>query len=453
MRRGVLQGLTTLVALAGLLAVAVVGPPPAVAANGAPRGGLAGSAWSLPIDATYFGVHDDEVLRVKPSQWGTGRMHAAWCTVAPSSTADVHATADQTLATTFRVNAKNDVRRLNVSLGHPAPWVFGDHPTAVRTSVELIWYCQHALANTSFPTRKSLIVGPVHDAYDSYIRAVIAAAGDYLGADPANRLVLQTWNEPNLGNGGQVTRRIPGAARTWKQAAASLQEQERIIRAVADELIPGRFEISSPALYGKSNALTRAYLAAQARDRTVDSISLNFYTHTRRPGVTMARWTTKAAAAIGLVRAYRSLRTVPVWITETNHNLVNNQPGNRSNMQGLWASAAVQRHLVEATTAQALRLGFAGLEWYQGSLQQVAVNTRAGTIGALAAQEFLAQVAGRTVQKCGSRRTVITCTLVSPDPTVPPLRMRWSTKGFDGVTFLPPVVASPDPYATTPAAA
>ena len=430
-------------AVAALVLGSAAAAPDARAAVGAPKGGTYASSWLVPVDATFFGVHDDQALRVDPSQWGTGRMHASWCDVAPTAGTDVQEKADSLLKHTFRVNAKNDVRRLNVTLGHPATWVFQAHANAVRPAY--IWYCEHALANTSFPTRASLISGPVRDAYSAYVRAVIVAADHYLEADLANRIVLQAWNEPNLANGGQVKRRIPGAARTWTQAAASLQEQERIMRQVAEALIPGRYEISSPAMYGKSNALMSAYLRAQAKKRTVDSVSLNFYTHNTTPTTTMAKWTTKAARAIRLVRAYKKLRTLPVWITETNHNLINGKPGVRSNLEGKWASAEVQEHLVEVTTAQALRLGYAGLEWYQGALDQVAVNTRAGSVGAVAAKAFLSEVSGRTLTSCRTKRTVTTCTLSGRDLTDPAIRMRWSGKGLDGVTFVHPLPALPTP--------
>ena len=439
---GASTAVTTVQASGAVRSTARAALPP-----GAPRTGIAASAWALPVDVTFFGVHDDESLRVKPTQWGTGRLHAAWCDVQPTAASDAGAVAADLLERPFRVSARNNVRRLNVSLGHPAAWVFADHPRATATADVAVWYCQHSRANVSVPTARSLTAGPVHDAYAAYVGAVIAAAGEYLATDPGNRLVLQAWNEPNLGNGGQVRRTIPGAARTWKQAAASLQQQERIIRAVAEALIPGRYELSSPALYGKSNALLTAYLARQAKDRTVDSVSLNFYSHRVAVTGAMARWTKKAATAIQLVRRHRGLRALPVWITETNHNLVNYQPSNRANMQGLWASAATQRHLVEVTTAEAMRLGYAGLEWYQGTLQQVGVNTRAGSVGAQAAQEFLTEVAGRTLLACTTRRSVVTCTLSGRDAVDPSIQLIWSAKGFDGVTFVHPQPAVPVPVA------
>ena len=456
MRRAAAYGLTLPVALASLLLPAVT---PTAAANraesgastavttvqasgavrstaraalppGAPRTGIAASAWALPVDVTFFGVHDDESLRVKPTQWGTGRLHAAWCDVQPTATSDAGAVAADLLERPFRVSARNNVRRLNVSLGHPAAWVFADHPRATATADVAVWYCQHSRANVSFPTARSLTAGPVHDAYAAYVGAVIAAAGEYLATDPGNRLVLQAWNEPNLGNGGQVRRTIPGAARTWKQAAASLQQQERIIRAVAEALIPGRYELSSPALYGKSNALLTAYLARQAKDRTVDSVSLNFYSHRVAVTGAMARWTKKAATAIQLVRRHRGLRALPVWITETNHNLVNSRK--QTNRTPTWTTPAAQRRLMEVTTLEAMRQGFAGIEWYQGSLAQTAVNTRPGSVATHANARLRDLLVGRVLVRCKAGKTNSWC-VFSAKKGSPAIRVSWSAKGAAGI--------------------
>ena len=234
-------------ATVAVLMVVVAGPTPAAEAP-------------APVAPEFFGVQDDHVRPLDPAAWATGRLWAAWCTVQPRPDMDVERAARDALRPAFQTFAASETRRLTVSLGHPAPWVFGDHPAAVRERPKRVWYCGRHASVTSFPTASSLRTGPVGDTYAAYVEAVIRAARPYLASDPRNMLVLQAWNEPNLLNGGTVQERIPGAARTWRQASNSLREQERILWRVGAALIPGRFEVTSPALYGKPTALGAVYL-------------------------------------------------------------------------------------------------------------------------------------------------------------------------------------------------
>lgn len=394
------------------------------------------AAGPRPITPEFFGVQDDRAQPPDPQAWGSARVWAAWCTVQPTAQTDLATSVPRRLGPAFETYAASGTRRVTVSLGHPAAWVFGEHPTAVSTRHTRIWYCQYAAANTSFPTARSLRSGPVRDAYEAYVRSVIESAGPYLAAHPDNRLVLQAWNEPNLRSGGTVRHRIPGAARSWSQAVASLRQQELILRRVASQAIPGRFEITSPSLYGKRSALNTAYLKAQARRATVDSISLNFYT-LRQGNVnrSLALWRKKAAVAKRLVTRHKSLRKVPIWLTETNHNLVNGIPDD-SNQTGVWALPEVQRRLVEVTTMEALRQGFAGLQWYQGTLLQTAVNTRPGTPATAASKALRTQLEGRRLVRCATRRSTTTCALTAR-PGSGPIKVRWSAKGSAGVTIIP----------------
>ncbi len=434
-----------------VLAISRLAPAsPASAAMGAPSGGGPGSPWRTPVGDPYLGVHDGQGKPVGPNLWGTSRVLALWCAVQPIRGINVTDSARTRLDGEYAKNAANGVRRLNVTLGHPAAWVFKDAKAARSTKNVPARYCQHTLANTSFPTRKSLASGPVRTAYVEYVRAVIRASKNYLAANGANKLVLMAANEPNLRSSGQVSRTIPGAARSWEEAAASLQKQERIMRKVAQQMIPGRFEITSPAMYGKQNAGATAYFKAQAKYRTIDSISLNFYTFGVTPAKALASWRAKATRALKVVKTYQRLKRVPVWITETNHNLVNGNPRDRSNISSDWMSGPTQKHLAQATLAEAMRMGFAGIEFYQGSASQVALKYYPGTVAFQSTRSLFVLLAGRKLQKCTTTKSIVTCSF-SARPIDGPVQLRWSAKGLSGVTVIGPTPLPPAP-AKAPAA-
>lgn len=393
------------------------------------------AAAPAPVAPEFFGVQDDRVQPLDPAAWATGRLWAAWCSVQPRPELEVGRAARDLLRPAFKTFAASETRRLTVSLGHPAPWVFGDHPAAVRVRPKHVWYCDRHASVTSFPAAGTLQAGPVGEAYAAYVAAVIRASRPYLAADARNMLVLQAWNEPNLRNGGTVREPIPGAARTWRQASASLREQERIIWRVAAEMIPGRFEVTSPSLYGKPTALGGVYLKEQAKSRTVDSFSLNIYTVRQRSvNRSLELWRSKARIAKRLVTRYPSLRFLPIWVTETNHNLVNGVP-DVSNIEGEWADPRAQKRLLEVTTMEALRLGFAGLQWYQGSPTQTAVTTLPGSPAAEAVTALRAELVGRMVTGCSTHAGVTTCTL-SARPDSGPILVRWSRTGTDGIEIV-----------------
>lgn len=378
----------------------------------------------------YFGVQDDRQTNGSDG-FGAARMWAAWCTVQPSPRVPAARAASRALSRGFALNAAAGRNRLTVSLGHPPPWVFGNHARSLKRIG--IWYCKQKRSAVAFPSPASLRAGPVRAAYAAYVAGVVAAAKKYLAADRSNRLVLQAWNEPNLGSGGRVSGRIPGTARTWTQAAESLREQERIMRAVARRLIPNRFEITTPSMYGKPTRLGTPYFRLQAKARTVDSVSLNFYTlYVSSPTSSLKRWRSRAAEARGLITRYRSLRGLPIWITETNHNLVNSRK--QTNRKPVWAAPAAQKRMVDVTTLEAMRLGYAGIGWYQGSLSQTAVNVRAGTPAAVANRQLRDRLVGRRVLGCGTRKGQSWC-VFSARKGSPPLRATWASNGSSGVTF------------------
>jgi hypothetical protein len=386
------------------------------------------------ITPEFFGIQDDLGRPNEPGAWRTARMYAKWCMVQPTASADAAADAERALGRAFRTNRDLGVTRLTVAFGHPAPWVFGDHPAAVARSNRHIWFCGGSAAGGTVPKASALRSGPIRDAYVTYVAGVITAARTYLDANPANTLVLQAWNEPNLRNGAKITRAIPRSARSWKQAARSLQEQERILRRIASSMIPGRFEITSPSMYGKRTTLGKHYFRYQAKKgkRTIDSVSLNFYT-LREKSMTksIARWRQKAVRAKRVVTKHKRLRKLPIWITETNHNLINGIPST-SNVDGFWATERVQRRLVEVTTMEALRLGFAGIGWYQGSPRQTAVNVQQSMPATAASIALRNELLGRKVRKCKVRRKKTTCWLTAR-PGSRSIKVSWSKKGSSGV--------------------
>jgi hypothetical protein len=390
------------------------------------------SAASRRITPETFGIQDDVGRPNQPGAWGSARMYAKWCMVQPRAGTEAAEDAQRALGRAFRTNRDNGVSRLTVSFGHPAAWVFDDHPVAAGRSNRHIWFCGGAAAGGTIPKKSTLRSGPVRDAYSAYVAGVIEAARPYLDANPANTLVLQAWNEPNLRNGAKITKAIPGSARSWKQAARSLQEQERIIRSIAAAMIPGRFEITSPSLYGKKTTLGKHYFRYQAKKRTIDSVSLNFYTLRQKSvNKSIALWRKKATRAKKLVTKHKRLRKLPIWITETNHNLVNGIPST-SNVDGVWATEKVQKRLVEVTTMEALRLRYAGIGWYQGSPLQTAVNVQEATPATAASVTLRNELMGRKVKKCKTRKKTTTCRL-SARPGSPAIKVSWSKKGSKGV--------------------
>jgi hypothetical protein len=390
------------------------------------------SAASRQITPEYAGIQDDLVRPNQPGAWNSARMYAKWCHVQPTAGTAAADGAERALGSAFRTNRDQGVTRLTVSLGHPAPWVFNDHPQAIARSNSRIWFCGGAAAGGSFPTEASLRSGRVRDAYVAYVAGVITASRQYLDASASNKLVLQAWNEPNLLNGGAITKKIPGAARSWKQASYSLREQERIIRAVANSMIPGRFEITSPSLYGKKTKLATYYFKHQAKKRTIDSVSLNFYTLRQKSvNKSLALWKKKAATAKRLVTRHKKLRKLPIWITETNHNLIN-FISSTANVNGYWASPKAQKRLVEVTTMEALRQGYAGIGWYQVAPEQTAVNTQAGSVATAASTALMNELVGRRVTKCKTKKSTTTCRLTAR-PGSRAIKVSWSKKGSAGV--------------------
>jgi len=392
------------------------------------------NAASLRITPEYFGVQDDGVQPDSSGAWASARMWAAWCTLQPTASTPIAESAARGLQRAYQTYTDSGARRLTVSLGHPAPWVFNDHPTSFQPN-DRVWFCEKSAANTSFPLASELRSGPVSDAYVSYVVAVIEAGRSYLAADGRNKLVLQAWNEPNLKNGGTVSPKIPGAATTWYEAAQSLQQQERMIRGIAKAMIPGRYEITTPSLYGKKTALNTKYIKAQAKKRTVDSFSLNFYT-LRQKSVnrSIKLWSKKAAVAKKLVTRYKKLRKRPIWLTETNHNLIN-FISNEGNVNGIWATPAAQKRLVEVTTMEAIRQGFAGIQWYQGTPTQTAVNTKPGSTATLASAALRDELLGRRLVKCSKKKSITKCRMTAR-PGSGRITVKWSAKGTAGVKIL-----------------
>jgi hypothetical protein len=391
---------------------------------------------SKPITVTpeTFGNQDDGNTGNTGETYSTGRVWAAWCTVQPELTT-TNTEMVNNVKPAFDANLRTT--RLNVTLGHPPVWVYNNTKAAANQKGIFLWYCQFASANLTTPTVTMLKTTPTGALYKQYVRNVITAAGGYLAADPANKLVFEGWNEPNLRSGSIITSKIAGGVNTWPAAANSMQQQERYIREVGNEMIPGRFEVSSPAVYGKRTPFTDAYWAAQSNHRTIDSVSVNFYTHNSTPNLSLQEWRRKAAKANLSVREHRKLRNVPIWVTETNHNLVNFN-GNKSNLRAPITSPATQTRLTEVTLLEGLRAGYKGIEWYQGALPQTAVNTRPGTPGYAAVNRVRNVLVGRKLVKCRDVTAMSTvCVFTKKTATLgsEPVTATWSLVGTNGVTF------------------
>ena len=90
-------------------------------------------------------------------------------------------------------------------------------------------------------------------------------------------------------------------------------------------------------------------------------------------------WDARVAKARSWVRRHSSLRGLPLIITETNHNLINHNPADRSNLKPSITSASAQAQLAAATVMNASFRGVRDLYWLSAPPGQAAVNLAPGT--------------------------------------------------------------------------
>jgi hypothetical protein len=256
------------VVIALVLAVTSMGP--AGAAPGPP-------ARSWPITPAALGTLYGSVapgfasLRI----WGP----AAWCYIQPTPDADIAANLERNVAPQLdQVAAAGGTAVLTI--GHPPPWVFGNHKNAVRRTPT--WSCGDHAAGRAIPTLASL--RPDRDGNPSlqaqrwrdYVGQVVDfLAQRYGGTTP---IVLESWNEPNIPAGLEPGMPIPGAARTATEAAQSLHAYD----AIAFDVIRAKqatswLTMASSTTILRWDTFTKAYFAAHNRARRIDQVHFNLY--------------------------------------------------------------------------------------------------------------------------------------------------------------------------------
>lgn len=403
--------------VAGGLVVGLTAQAPA--ASAAPRG------W--PVGPAAFGIMGGQVDPQALGAVRTWDTRANWCDIQPTPDADMVANLDQLLAPRLDSAVSLGATSALISLGHPAPWVFENHPRAVKRAK--VWSCGLHAAGISIPRSSSIRPGSAqYQRFATYASTVIG----YATARYAGRLALsfQVYNEPNLSSGLDPRLRIPGAASTAADAARAVYAYEGIVR----DLIRGPFgahglQLASTALYQRSSAFSKAYLRLHGRSPRVDLLAFNIYGWTAKtPNGMVAEWNRKAVIVTKQIKRHSKLRRLPAVITETNHNLVNRNR-DRSNLKRVIGLDATQRRLATATQMDAFYHGFSQVFWLgPWRHQQAAVRINdAGGPARTALATLRAALDGTRIQGCSSRSGTRTCSFVAADGAK--VRVHWRLSG------------------------
>jgi hypothetical protein len=346
--------------------------------------------------------------------WGA----AAWCYVQPTPDADIAANLDRLVAGRLDAVARAGGTAV-MTIGHPAPWVFDNHPSAVRRTAT--WSCGDHAAGRAIPSYKSL--RPKRDGSPTLqarrFRDYVGSVVDYLAAHYHGglKVVLETWNEPNIRAGLDPKLRIPGSARTSKDAAKALHALDTIaydvIRAKGAR---GWLRLGSSPLILRANTFVKTYLKAHNRKRRVNEIHLNVYSYrTKSVNRAVAKWDSRAKKARKLVRKYRKLRTLPMALSEVNLNLINHDSG--LNLRSSFTNAEAQRRMATATQMNAYYHGFSAVYWLAPWRQMqtaVYVRTEPGNPARDALATLQSTLLGKRLIKCTQKKKVRTCTFRGP---------------------------------------
>ncbi|HEX6886588.1 MAG TPA: hypothetical protein VF143_00670 [Candidatus Nanopelagicales bacterium] len=399
----------TLVGLAGMGLVAAGQAAPATAAPS--------RSWPVTpaaLGSLYGSVDPGGMASVRV--WGS----AIWCYAQPTADANVAANLDRLLAPSLDPVAAGGGGRAVVTIGHPAPWVFDNHPRALRPTK--LWSCGNHASSVSIPSVASL--KPNRDGSPSVQAqrwaAYVGAVSDWIVTRYQGRIqvTLETWNEPNLTSGLNPGLRVPGAARTPREAALSLHRYEAIARSVLVQRGSyGSILLGSSAIFTRPNTFSRAYLSAHNRSRQIDAIHVNIYGFSGRSATgAVVDWDRRAAQMRKRLNGYRALRGLPAYVTEANLNLVNTNR-NRSNLRGSITNPAEQRRMATATQMNAYFHGFSGVYWLIPWRQQQAavfVRTEPGNVARDALAVLQGALQGRQFVGCSSRKGLRTCRFVDP---------------------------------------
>jgi hypothetical protein len=306
-----------------------------------------------------------------------------------------------------------------LTIGHPPPWVFGNHKNAVRRTPT--WSCGDHAAGRAIPTLASL--RPDRDGNPSlqaqrwrdYVGQVVDfLAQRYGGATP---IVLESWNEPNIPAGLEPGMPIPGAARTATEAAQSLHAYD----AIAFDVIRAKqatswLTMASSTTILRWDTFTKAYFAAHNRARRIDQVHFNLYSYSvRSVDSAIAKWDRRAKLATAPLRTYRKLRNLPIRLSEVNLNLINHD--SPLNLRPAFTNPAAQRRMATATQMNAYFHGIQALSWlvpWRPIQTAVHISTEPGNPAGTALVTLQAQLLGKTLTGCKQRSGVRTCTLRAP---------------------------------------
>jgi hypothetical protein len=359
--------------------------------------------------------------------------------VQPTAASDVSASLDRLLAPSLDAVAAAGGAAI-VTIGHPAPWVFNNHPKAVA-SADKSWFCGDHASGISIPSPRALARSadgtPSRQAslWAAYVQAYVEWITQRYGR--SLKVVLEVWNEPNLKSGIDYRLGIPGAARTREEAVTALHRLESIAYDVIRTRGAGaRITLASSALLTRpTHAFTKLYLAAHNRKRSIDAIHVNVYGITgSNPGAWAADWDTRAAQFKAAVRSYRALRTLPLRIVEANLNLTN-LGQNDYNLRASTARPAVQRRMATATQMNAYYHGYSALYWlvpWGPTQAAVQVRTEPGNVARDALAVLHSAVSGTTFSACSQRSGLRTCSFRGPQGRV---KVLWRTSGTSKVTL------------------
>ncbi len=410
-----------------LMMAAVMGVPAAASAQVTAHSGV-------PL-MSVSGASADGVTFTGARLWDRG---VNWCDLQPTEDADVAAFAAARLGPVLDDLAANGTQRVIIPLGHSAPWVFGDSPqsrapaTRWSNGSRPIWFCGGHTAAVSVPKPATLRLGadgsrPLqHQYFENYVDTLMGYVQDNYAGRFA--VTFQVMNEPNLLNGIDIKSKVAGAATTTADAVASLIQMESITADLIRTRHPG-FDLVSTALYQKDNDFARRYLKAQARRHNISAVAYNLYSRKKTATSMVMDWDSRVVKARSWVRRNSSLRSLPLIITETNHNLINHNPADRSNLKPSITSAGAQAQLGAATLMNASFRGVRDLYWLTGPPGQAAVNLGPGTPAQEAMRALGTATQGMRMVGCRWYGSLRGCNYDDPSGARPAIRIMWHQSG------------------------
>jgi hypothetical protein len=396
---------------------------------------MPGTAESGVSVASLSGATADGVGFTGARLWDRG---VNWCDLQTTGDTDVAALAAVRLGPALDVLVANGTERVIIPLGHSAPWVFGDSPQSQAPATRWsngsrpIWFCGGHAAAVSVPKPGTLRQAPdgskplQHQYFEDYADALMG----YVQANYAGRFAVsfQVMNEPNLLNGIDIKAKVPGAATTTADAVASVVAMESIAASLIRTRYPA-FDLVSTALYQRDNDFARRYLRAQGGRRNISAIAYNVYSRRKTPTSMVMDWDSRVAKARSWVRRNRGLRGLPLIITETNHNLINHNPADHSNLKPSVTSARAQAQLAGATVMNASFRGVRDLYWLSAPPSQAAVNLAPGTPAQAALLALSTATQGMRLTGCRWYGSLRGCNYADTTGVRPAIRIMWRQYG------------------------